>query len=87
MKVRLRESKKYSNLGNSPSRTWQDLVDLVKYSRGGRLPWIIVNYNFILSLYLLSQWKIGSRVLQMCLITLYLIVLVVYRRQPQKKSY
>ena len=29
---------RYNNLGNSPGRTQQDLVDLVKYSKGGRLP-------------------------------------------------
>ena len=37
LKVGLRGSKRYGNLNNSPGRTWQDLVDLVKYSRGGRL--------------------------------------------------
>ena len=37
LKVKSRGSKRYSNLGNSPGRTEQDLVDLVKYSRGGRL--------------------------------------------------
>ena len=31
--------------------------------------------------------EIGSRVLWVCFIILYLIALVVYRRQPQKKSY
>ena len=38
LKVGLKGSRKYSNLGNSLSRTWQDSVDLVKYSKGGRLP-------------------------------------------------
>ena len=38
LKVGLKGSKKYNNLGSNPSRTWQDLVDLVKYNKGGRLP-------------------------------------------------
>ena len=37
LKVGLKGSKRYSNSNNSPSKTWQDLVDIVKYSRGGRL--------------------------------------------------
>jgi hypothetical protein len=38
LKVGSRGSKRYGNLGNSPGRTWQDLVDLVEYNKGGRLP-------------------------------------------------
>ena len=37
LKVKLRGSKRYSNLDNSPSKTWQDSVDLVKYNKGGKL--------------------------------------------------
>ena len=38
LKVKSRGSRRYGNLGNSPSRTWQDLVDLAEYSKGSRLP-------------------------------------------------
>ena len=55
--VRLRGSRRYSNSGNNPSRTWQDLVGLAEYGRGGRLPQIAANCGLMLSLYLLSWWK------------------------------
>jgi hypothetical protein len=37
LKVRLRGSRRCGNLGNSFSRTWQDLVALVEYSRSNKL--------------------------------------------------
>ena len=46
-----------SSLGSNPGRTQQDLVDLVEYSRSGRLLQITANYSLMLSLYLLSRWK------------------------------
>ena len=62
-----------SSSGSDPGRTWHDLVDLVEYSRSGRLPQIAANCGLILSLYLLSWWKQVDvyKVLQVCFIISY----------------